>query len=217
MNRENPIIIKNNYLIKKELLVVAFLAPIIIVSFFCLLYANITRGDTAKDKLDASFATYGIMLALSSILVMIYVAYKTFKHKRVELFIKIYDDKIDFDYLTTKYEKKTFILKKNEITSVKYGFFPYSQYDEKDEIWITDYKKDRLGTFIFMPIQFLISSVYLCLFIFINRKFEKYVYLRFNGGIISIPKNDFPNNKNIKFEWKSLFNCQILGGQYYAK
>jgi hypothetical protein len=48
-------------------------------------------------------------------------------------------------------------------------------------------------------------------------KFEKYVLIRFKGGIMAIPKNEYPSNENIKFEWRTLFNCQSSGGHYYGK
>jgi hypothetical protein len=34
---------------------------------------------------------------------------------------------------------------------------------------------------------------------------------------MAIPKDNYPSNENIKFEWRILFNRHILQGDYYGK
>jgi len=77
-------------------------------------------------------------------------------------------------------------------------------FDNKDEIWITD-RKNKFIAFISIPLLFLWCFFCTILHIIVRLKIKKFVYLRFKGGIISISKNDFPNNnfsdhENIKFE-----------------
>lgn len=214
---KEPITIKNQYLFKKELIVCVFFAPITIFSLYYLYFIKLSKEKMIGDKVDIMFTNMGISMAVIGLIMLIYFFIKAVKHSKTKLYIKIYGNRIEYDYFTEKYDIKNYILFKDDIKSISYGYYPYSILDDKDEIWITEEKEDKLGTLIFSPISFLLSLIYLILYIFVNLKIEKYVYLRFQGGIISIPKDDFPDNENLKFEWKSLFNRQILGGNYYGK
>ena len=214
---KEPIIIKNQYLFKKELMVCVFFAPITIFSLYYLYFIKLSKEKMIGDKVDIMFTNIGISMAVIGLIMLMYFFVKAVKHSKTMLYIKIYDNRIEYDYFTEKYNIKNYILLKKDIKSISYGYYPYSILDDKDEIWITEEKEDKFGTFILSPISFLLSFIYLILYIFVNLKIEKYVYLRFKGGIISIPKDDFPDNENLKFEWKSLFNRQILGGNYYGK
>ncbi|MDR2080891.1 MAG: hypothetical protein LBP54_03250 [Campylobacteraceae bacterium] len=149
---------------------------------------------------------------------MIFVLVKAIvKFNKNPLFIKIYNNKITYDYLAEKGKFKTFELPKEQIKSVKWGFFPYATLDEKDEIWITETTYDKFGTFVLSPLNFALSCMYQIIYCIVNFKIEKYVLIRFKGGIMAIPKEKYPSNEKIKFEWRSLFNCQMGHADHYGK
>jgi hypothetical protein len=215
-NKE-PIVVENRYLHKKQLLALLFFAPIALFSLYYLTLVKLPNEQANGEAIDVTFVKIGISMAISSLIVLAYILYRAYRHSKIKPRIIIHRDNIEFEYFTEHYELKTYNLLKSNIQTVSWGFFPYAILDEKDEIWITQTKDDKLLAYILSPLNFLLSSTYLFLFIIINFKVEKYVYLKFKGGIIAIPKNEYPSNENIKFEWKSLFNRHIMEGNYYAK
>jgi hypothetical protein len=212
---KNPIVIKNNYLFKKEFIAGEFMLPIIITLIY-IIYTYMQKPD--NNTLNLIYCKTGIVLGIIALLFIFRNFFKAVKNiKNVKLFIKIHDTYITYDYLTQKGEFKTFVLQKNGIETVKWGFFPYAGLDEKNEIWITETTRDRFGVYLFLPLNFVISCIYQILYFITNFKIEKYALIRFKGGIMAIPKNRYPSNENIKFEWRTLFNRHILQGDYYGK
>jgi hypothetical protein len=203
---KEPIVIENRHSTKETIIFYGFFIifnVVAIVFFHFFATSNtINRGVT--------------LTCVISLIILIYYIIKSIKNFK-KRYIRIFNNKITFDYFVTHHELKTYELFKNEIDSISWGFYPYSALDENhsnSQIYLVGDKNDddKLATYLFLPIWFSLSSISQLLFILVNLKIEKYVYLKFKCGVISIPKNDFPDNKNIKFEWKSLVNSHFFGG-----
>jgi hypothetical protein len=206
---KNLIVIKNNYLLKREITACVFALPLFIFGIFYALHEAVTQINIMRQ-------TILIISVISAASIVFLLIKAIIKFNKNPLFIKIFNNKITYDYLTEKGEFKVFELPKKHIVSIKWGFFPYAILNEKDEIWITETTDDKLGAYIFAPLNFILSFIYQTIYCIVNFKISTYVLIRFKGGIMAIPKNEYPSNENIKFEWKSLFNCQILQGDYYG-
>lgn len=217
---KNPIVIRNNYLLKRFLTTSILFLGFMVVLALSMHFFGIPRAVLENDTLDIKInKTAMIVSILAAIIYLIHMFRIIVRFSKKLLYIKIFNEKITYDYITEKNKLKTFVLQKENIKTISWSFFPFAILEDKDEIWITDIKdKDKkrwayLGMIFTIPLSFFIQIIYFI----VNSKIEKYVLLRFEGGIIAIPYNDFPDNKNIKFEWKSLDNLEIFGGYYFGK
>jgi len=215
---KEPLIIKNRYMIKRTL--VGFVCILCVVLFvMCGLYFYAIPNAIAENNtLHLRYRQIGLMgIAIGTIVVSFMICTIIRNFLKNELFIKIFNNQISYDYLTEKGEFKTFVLQKKDIKLIGWGFFPYAVLDETDRIWVTEIKAGKSDAYLSLLVNFIIYILYQFIYFVINLKFEKYVLIRFKGGIMAIPKNEYPSNENIKFEWKSLFNRHIIGGHYYGK
>jgi hypothetical protein len=208
---KDPIIIINGYLLKSELT-----TRIAMLLFFgWLISINLSSEADSLDelyrKLALGTATIGVLWILFSKIKMLIMLIKN------QLYIKIYEDRIIYEYLTEKGEYKADVLKMEEIVSIKWSFFPYAIRDT--EIWITEIKNkdDRRWVYLFSPFYAVISIFYLCIFIFLNKlKIKKYLLYRFKNGVIAVPNCKIIVKDKVDFEWRSLINRYILQGGHYA-
>ncbi len=208
---EEPIIIKNDYLLKSELT-----TRIAMLLFFgWLISINLLSEADSLDelyrKLALGTATIGVLWVLLSKIKMFIMLIKN------KLYIKIYEDRIIYEYLTEKGEYKIDILNMEEIVSIKWSLFPYAIRDT--EIWITEIKNkdDRRWAYLFSPFYVVVSILYVCIFIFLNKvKIKKYLLYRFENGVIAVPYYKTIVKNKVDFEWRSLINRYILKGGYYA-
>jgi|GEM_PF-1072633 len=217
-NRE-PVIIENDYLLKSELT-----SRIALLFFFGWLISIslAPEPDPLNElyrKLALGTAIIGVIWTIATELRMLLGLIKN------KLYIRIDKNEIEYEYIDGKGERKTDTLKKEDIISIKWALFPYKAKDS--DIWITEItdKDDRRWAFLFSPLYLLVSSIYLIVFIVLNKfRVKKYLLIRFKDGLISIPDSrelsktsDFKNKDEIKFEWRSLMNRYILQGGYYAR
>jgi len=210
--RDEPLMIKNDYLLKSELTSrIAFL-----LFFGWLISISLTPEPDSLDelyrRLTLGTAIFGILWTLFSELKIL------IKLIREDLYIKIYKDKIFYEYITQKGNKKVDIIKNEEIISKRWALFPYAVKDR--EIWISEIENtdDRRWAYLFSPFYFMISIIYLFIFILLNKlRIKRYVLYRFKDGVIAIPYNKKIFKENFPFEWRSLINRYISKGGYYAK
>jgi hypothetical protein len=215
---DEPIVVENRYLLKREF--VGFTIYLCIFLFFAyrMYFYAIPNAITENDVIDLRKYQGGLVAIATGTIVALFMVGKIVMHfLKNRLFTKIYDTYITYDYLTQKGELKIFTLQKQDIRSIKWGFFPYSRLSEEDKIWVTETKGSKLSICISLVLHFLIYIIYQFIYIVINFKIEKYVLIRFKGGIMAIPKDKYPSNENIKFEWNSVFNSIPMGGHYYGK
>ena len=208
---EEPVIIKNDYLLKSELT-----TRIAMLLFFGWLISRnlLSEADSLDElyrKLALGTATIGVLWVLLSKIKMFIMLIKN------KLYIKIYEDRIIYEYLTEKGEYKIDILNMEEIVSIKWSLFPYAIRDT--EIWITEIKNkdDRRWAYLFSPFYVVVSILYVCIFIFLNKvKIKKYLLYRFENGVIAVPNCKTIVKDKVDFEWRSLINRYMLKGGYYA-
>ncbi|MDR2080889.1 MAG: hypothetical protein LBP54_03240 [Campylobacteraceae bacterium] len=208
---KNPIIIKNNYLLTKEIMDFVCFVCFAALPIFCLFYFYVVPEQLKH---------WGLMYIIPATIATFLLLCKTImRFKKRGLFIKIYNNKITYDYLTRKHEFKTFTLPKEQIKSVKWGFFPHARLDKDDRIWEAEGTDNALNIAVAFLIWFifLICTVYQLLYCAVNLKIEKYVLIRFKGGIMAIPKKEYPSHEEIKFEWNTIFNAQPYRGSYFDK
>jgi hypothetical protein len=217
INDKEPLVIKNDYLLKSDLTTRIAL----LIFFGWLLGINLTPEP---DPLDEWYRRMALGTAVLGILVALFSDFRLLirliKHK---LHIKIYDDKIVYEYITDKGEKKRDVLKKEEIKSIKWAFFPYAVKDT--EIWMSEIenKDNKRWAYLFTPIYVLISAYFWFIFFILNKlSLKRYILVRFEDGIISSPYSDEAlkalgvDKKDVKFEWMSLINRYIYKGGRYA-
>jgi hypothetical protein len=172
---------------------------------FIFIPESIAQNDTSSLIRQKS----GVISAIASLLLLYVWSYKELKYYfKYQLFIKIYNDRITYDYISSK-TLKTFTLLKADIKSIKWGFFPYSFLDENNQIWMVERSNDKIGAIFVSPIVFVVSCIYQLLYCIVNFKIEKYVLIRFKGGIMAIPKKEYPSNEKIKFEWRTLLDVRL--------
>jgi hypothetical protein len=213
---KNPIVIKNSYLFKWNLTIFVCLSCtvlfFIVGDYFIAIPKSIAENDMFSLRRQRSM----MISAIVGLLVAYIWAYREYRYYfKYQLFIKIYNNKITYDYISNKgHELKTFTLLKTDIKYIKWGFFPYLNLNKnnKDKIWMMEWTNDKLGSYLLSPVVFAVSCIYQLLYFLVNFKIEKYVLIRFKGGIMAIPKNEYPSNENIKFEWRSLFNIYVFTG-----
>jgi hypothetical protein len=215
---KEPIVIKNNYLLKRDFTFYAFMLPFFILVAYIAYFYAMPEAMVENDGARLRRVQTGLTIGIVGTLLMAFVFIRTiFRFKKNPLFIKIFNNQITYDYLTEKGEFTTFMLPKENIKSVKWCFFPYAMLTEKDKFWLIEANNDKLGRYLFAPLQLIFSAIHLLIYSIINFKLEKYVLIRFQGGIMAIPKKEYPSNEKIPFEWKSLFNSQVWQGAYYGK
>ena len=209
---EEPIVIENDYLLKSELT-----SRVALLIFFgWLISINLTPE---ADSLNELYRRMALGTAIVGILWTLLTNIKMLKRLiKDKLYIKIYKDKITYDYITEKAEFKTDVLKKQAILSVKWALFPYAIKDT--EIWINEIKStdERRWAYFFSPLHIIVTIIYTVIFISINKfKIKKYLLYRFSDEMIAVPNTKNILKKKVDFEWKSLINRYILKGGYYAK
>jgi len=209
---EEPIVIENDYLLKSELT-----SRVALLIFFG--WAISINLTPEADSLNELYRRMALGTAIFGVLWTLLTNIKMLKRLiKDKLYIKIYKDKITYDYITEKAEFKTDVLKKQAILSVKWALFPYAIKDT--EIWINEIKStdDRRWVYFFSPLHIIVTIIYTVIFISINKfKIKKYLLYRFSDGMIAVPNTKNILKKKVDFEWKSLINRYILKGGYYAK
>ncbi|MDR1977053.1 MAG: hypothetical protein LBQ18_08720 [Campylobacteraceae bacterium] len=215
---KEPLVVRNRYLLKKELAARLFMLLLFILLAYGAYFYAMPEAMAENDGARLRRLQSGLIIGVIGICSVAFILTRAvLKFKKNPLFIKIFNDKITYDYLTEKVEFKTFILPKENIKSVKWGFYPYAILNEKDKIWLIEASNDKFGAYLLSPLQLILSTIYLLIYSIINFKPEKYVLIRFPGGIMAIPKKEYPSNEKIPFEWRSLFNHHILQGAHYGK
>jgi hypothetical protein len=226
---KNPIVIRNSYLLKRSLVGSFLLFCLCLFAAYRLYFHGIPKAIIENDAVDLRYWQGGLIyIAVNGTIAFFIIANIIRNFLRNPLFIKIYNNHITYDYLTeddklklfdlfvNKSDIKTFTLQKADIKSVKWGFYPFARLDKDDKIWISETTDDKFGTYLFIWVAFLWSAMYQLTYFVINFKIETYVLIRFKGGIMAIPKKEYPSKEKIKFEWRTLFNCQSSGGHYYG-
>lgn len=212
INQEQlPLQIHNNYLVKIE-----YIIRIILMIFFIWgINFNLVVQEDALNELYRKMALATFIFGV----LWIFIGYgkmliALLKNK---LFITIDEEKILYEYITDKGEKKFHTLFYNQIEKVSWSFYSYSLM--ADEIWITDIidRDKKHWTWLGFIISIGASLILLCLYIMLNFKIERYVLLKHKNGILAIPVRNGISTKNIKFEWNSLINRHIIDGGYYGK
>jgi hypothetical protein len=213
---KNPIAIRNNYLLKREFVGLTIYMCIFLFFAYRMYFHGIPNAIIENDVIDLRKYRDGLITTTIGTIIGLFMVGKIVRHfLKNKLFIKIYDTYITYDYLTEKGEFKIFTLQKQDILSIKWGFFPYSRLG--DEIWVTETEGGKLDICFSLVLHFLIYIIYQFIYTVINFKIETYVLIRFKDGIMAIPKKEYPSNENIKFEWNSVFNSIPLGGHYFGK
>jgi hypothetical protein len=208
-----PIVIKNDYLLKSELTM-----RIALLLFFGWgISINLTPEADSLDELYRRMALgtaiVGVLWTLIANLKQLIVLIKR------DLYIHVYPDKIVYEYVTEKGKFEKDILKKSDLVSITWSLFPYAVKDKENDIWITEIKDkdDKRWAYLFSPLYIIISLVYLLIFICLNKcKIKKYLLYRYKTEIIAIPSRELEIEQDYDFEWKSLINRYILKGASYA-
>ena len=197
---KEPIIIENDYFFRLTISN-KIMCVLIFLSFVLL---NLTPElDPHKEMMRRASLTLGIFGILFSIFWEIKIAYQEFCNK---FFTKFYDDKISFDHIDEHMKFKTEILQKDDLVSVTWALIPYNE--EGAGIWMKDIKNksDKIIAYLTSPLYFLITMLHHFIFLALNGfKFKKYILYRFKSGIIAVPNNKLLSDKDIKFEFSSLF------------
>lgn len=210
--KDEPIVLENNYLLKSELTM-----RISMFLFFSWLMSISLTPES--DPLDEIYRKLTIGSSVLGFIVVFLLNLKMLKALiKNGLQIKIYDNRIIYEYVTEKGKKKEDIIRIDEITSKKWSFFPYAIRDT--EIWITEIKDkdDKRWAYLFSIFYILVSLFYQLIFIVLNKfKVEKYLLYRFKDGIVAIPYDKTLFKEKFPFEWRSLVNRYIFKGGYYGK
>ena len=206
-----PIVVENDYTLQAELT-----SKIVILLFFALgisisLSIEMDSLDELYRRMALWTAIFGFMFTLLTRNKMLLALAKN------RLYIREDSDQMTYDYVTEKGELKTDVILKDQILSVKWGYFPYASKDT--EIWMTEMDKDgKDWGLVFTPF-YLVVTVFHFLVFMILKKFQlnKYVLYRTEGGIIAIPIDVYQHLLPITFEWRSIVNRYITNGGTYDK
>ena len=197
---KEPIIIENDYFFR--LTISNKITGVLIFLFFVLLNL-MPELDPYKEIMRKVALVMGIFGILFCTFWEIKIAYQEFYNK---FFTKFYDDRISFDHIDEHMKFKTEILQKDDLVSVTWALIPYNE--EGAGIWMKDIKNksDKIIAYLTSPLYFLITMLRHFIFLALNGfKFKKYILYRFKSGIIAVPDNKILSDKDIKFEFSSLF------------
>lgn len=197
---KEPIIIENDYFFR--LTISNKITGVLIFLFFVLLNL-MPELDPYKEIMRKVALVMGIFGILFCTFWEIKIAYQEFYNK---FFTKFYDDRISFDHIDEHMKFKTEIMQKDDLVSVTWALIPYNE--EGAGIWMKDIKNksDKIIAYLTSPLYFLITMLRHFIFLALNGfKFKKYILYRFKSGIIAVPDNKILSDKDIKFEFSSLF------------
>jgi len=218
--RNEPLMIKNDYLLKSELT-----SRIALLLFFGWLISISLTPES--DSLDELYRRLALGTAIFGILWTLFSEFKMLiKLIRDDLCIKIYKDEIIYEYMDKKGNKRTLIINNDNIVAIEWSLIPL--FGEMNKIvnkntTLNDKIEYAIG---FLP-RFFINILFGLIFLILNKfTIKKYFILSTNEYVISIP-----NKKAIQkyiskpkgFAKITLLNnliiqnSNILKGEDYAK
>lgn len=213
--KEYPLLVKNNYLLKLELTSRIFLLICFGIGLYFLGFIPL------EDPLHEFSRKMGIATDFFGILWVLFSRFKMLigliKNK---LFIKIYQDKITYDYITEKGELETRILAFGEIQRVNWSWFPYASAIKQENDDSKDKRDERLWGYVFLPLNLVFSLCVQIVYCLINYcHFSQYYILEDKREIISIPIGSLSKiSEVVSFKWRSLISISsIFRGGYYGK
>lgn len=206
-----PKIVLNTYLLREELA-----SKIMFLLFF--LFGVLISLSPVADSLSEFYRRMALGTACFGVVFTLLTRNKVlFTLMYTRLNICEYKEYFTYEYVTEKGEIKVDEIPKNQICSITWSFLPYASKDRV--IWLTELEDDsKRWAFVFSPFYFLITMIYWLIFWLLNGlNVRRYLLIRTQDGVFSVPREQLLLQDNVNFEWRSLINRFITNGGNYAE
>ena len=203
---KEPIIVKNDYLLKSELALRIFF--ILLAIIFAVRNA-IPIDDLLHDHLKKAILALCLFLLFDGIFKNLAMVKQMIKNN---LQIRVFEKTIECDYIDLSGNLKTLEFRLTETTNITYSYVP--NFGENIKAKNLKIFEKLMNMVVYIPVM-LINFMFIFIFWFLNFfKIEKYYILENEDMIISIKQNKPLIDKfsKVAFDKRSLTECLINHG-----